>query len=388
MVATTRPSASRRGPVKQAALAQMTCAVLAVYALAAPVVRGSYMHAPEAKHVRTMLGCTPRVLMYPTMLDGFSDPHPLVFSRVDENLGLPRNGKQICGGGYIPVSGTGLQVCGSRNLTIEMTPEKAQVGHSFTMGIVWEYAANTLTRPGAMVGTPATGSVVQNVTGSVTIEVISPVPVFVTLHDEPSSYVFNLGCMGTAKLMARDESVALDLASSGCANSNYAIEIRAEAEGSYPTSVTGMPQGVMLPGGGLGGVPLLVAVEGDTPSSRVMEFRWEPERGQQRSTPYRVCFSAADVYGLAHVIKCITVKVQKCMYCAREGDTIASIASQYDTDWLHLYTTNPLVTNPDALPVGTRINTGVFYEVRKGDYLELLYDRFFVEESQLLGVES
>jgi len=26
--------------------------------------------------------------------------------------------------------------------------------------------------------------------------------------------------------MARDESVALDLASSGCANSNYAIEIR------------------------------------------------------------------------------------------------------------------------------------------------------------------
>ena len=67
MVATTRPSASRRGPVKQAALAQMTCAVLAMYALAAPVVRGSYMHAPEAKHVRTMLGCTPRVLMYPTV---------------------------------------------------------------------------------------------------------------------------------------------------------------------------------------------------------------------------------------------------------------------------------------------------------------------------------
>jgi len=38
--------------------------------------------------------------------------------------------------------------------------------------------------------------------------------------------------------------------------------------------------------------------------------------------------SAADVYGLAHVIKCITVKVQKCVYCAREGDTIVSIASQ------------------------------------------------------------
>jgi len=74
------------------------------------------------------------------------------------------------------------------------------------------------------------------------------------------------------------------------------ITARAEAEGSYPTSVTGMPQGVMLPGGGLGGVPLLVAVEGDTPSSRVMEFRWEPERGQQRSTPYRVCFRCVCVF--------------------------------------------------------------------------------------------
>jgi len=51
-----------------------------------------------------------------------------------------------------------------------------------------------------MVGTPATGSVLQIVNGSVTIEVISPVPVFVNLHDQPSSYVFNLGCMGTGVL--------------------------------------------------------------------------------------------------------------------------------------------------------------------------------------------
>ncbi len=40
-------------------------------------------------------------------------------------------------------------------------------------------------------------------------------------------------------------------------------------------------------------------------------------------------------------------------------------AAMYDTDWLHLYTSNPLITNPDLLPVGTRINTGVIYEVRK-----------------------
>ena len=41
-------------------------------------------------------------------------------------------------------------------------------------------------------------------------------------------------------------------------------------------------------------------------------------------------------------------------------------------------------THTYYLPYTRRINTGVFYQVRKGDYLELLYDRFFVSEQQLL----
>jgi len=277
-------------------------------------------------------------------------------------------------------------VCGSRNLSIEMTPEKAQAGHDFTTHIVWEYAANAQNTPGKSPGKPSVGHVLQNVTGAVTIQVVSPMPAFVTVQDEPTSYAFNLGCMGTANLMAKDMRSALDLSSSGCTSSNYAIDIRPEAEGSYPSSPTGLPQGVEIPGGGVGGVPSFVTVAGDTATSRQMQLRWVPERGQERATPYRVCVSAADTYGLKHAVKCITIKVQKCVYCAREGDTIASIASQYDTDWLHLYTPNPLVTNPDVLAVGTRINTGVFYEVRKGDYLELLYDRFFTEPSQLLAL--
>ena len=60
---------------------------------------------------------------------------------------------------------------------------------------------------------------------------------------------------------------------------------------------------------------------------------------------------------MSRSVRCITVKVQKCVYCSRAGDTLASIAAEYDTDWLHLYTTNPLITNPDSLPVGSRINT-------------------------------
>lgn len=70
MEATTRPAAtsSRGGSVKSTGLARLTRTILVVCVLAAPaVVRGIYMEAPAAKHVRTMVGCTPQVMMHPTV---------------------------------------------------------------------------------------------------------------------------------------------------------------------------------------------------------------------------------------------------------------------------------------------------------------------------------
>ena len=53
-------------------------------------------------------------------------------------------------------------------------------------------------------------------------------------------------------------------------------------------------------------------------------------------------------------------------------------------DWLQIYMANPHISTPDNVPRSlATINTGVFYNVRAGDYLELISQRFFTTISQL-----
>ncbi len=68
-------------------------------------------------------------------------------------------------------------------------------------------------------------------------------------------------------------------------------------------------------------------------------------RGQERSAPYRICFEAADSYGLERVVKCITVKVQKCAYCARQGETLVSLGTHTHTHSAHTHTHTHTHTN-------------------------------------------
>ena len=68
-------------------------------------------------------------------------------------------------------------------------------------------------------------------------------------------------------------------------------------------------------------------------------------RGQERSAPYRICFEAADSYGLERVVKCITVKVQKCAYCARQGETLVSLGTHTHTHSAHTHTHKHTHTN-------------------------------------------
>jgi hypothetical protein len=44
-----------------------------------------------------------------------------------------------------------------------------------------------------------------------------------------------------------------------------------------------------------------------------------------------------------------------------------SVAAEYRTDYLSLYTTNVNVENPDRIPQGTLINIGAMYRVKEGD---------------------
>ncbi len=43
------------------------------------------------------------------------------------------------------------------------------------------------------------------------------------------------------------------------------------------------------------------------------------------------------------------LRVRRCQFCARAGDTLRSLALEFDTDWLQLWGANVGVADPDAL---------------------------------------
>jgi len=112
---------------------------------------------------------------------------------------------------------------------------------------------------------------------------------------------------------------------------------------------------------------------------------WTPSPGKdERLEGYQACFVASDYYGISKVTRCYTVRVRKCKYCLQADETLADVGRRFQVDWLQIYMANPHIPTPDNVPRSlATVNTGVFYDVRAGDYLELLGQRFFMTESQL-----
>jgi len=107
-------------------------------------------------------------------------------------------------------------------------------------------------------------------------------------------------------------------------------------------------------------------------------LRWKAKLSS--SEGYEACFAAVDVAGVTQGAdmkrRCYRIRVKKCQYCVSEGETFASVGADFGIDWLLMYMANPTVRNPDTLPPGTVVNLGVVYEVRPGDYLELIAQKF------------
>lgn len=53
-------------------------------------------------------------------------------------------------------------------------------------------------------------------------------------------------------------------------------------------------------------------------------------------------------------------------------------------DWLHVYTTNPHLKTPDWLEPYSVINTGVLYEVQKGEYVDFIAQKFLTSRKSIL----
>lgn len=113
---------------------------------------------------------------------------------------------------------------------------------------------------------------------------------------------------------------------------------------------------------------------------------WRPERGQDGAT-YTICFHMQDECRTAAVVtRCIAVDVVKCQRCLVAGESLTSIAKEYQTDFLSLYTFNVAMQTPDSLPEGELINLGLRYRVRDQDSLYSLSQRFFLSASAIIAI--
>ena len=82
------------------------------------------------------------------------------------------------------------------------------------------------------------------------------------------------------------------------------------------------------------------------------------------------------------------MRVLKCQHCMDQDSSLQSIAAQYRTDFLSLYTTNIHLVSPDRVPLWTPINVGVLYTVKEGDSMAYLATRFFTTIEKLLEVNA
>ena len=64
-----------------------------------------------------------------------------------------------------------------------------------------------------------------------------------------------------------------------------------------------------------------------------------------------LCLRVADAGTGAFVRRVCSapLRVLRCQFCARPGDTLRSVALEFDTDWLQLWGANVAVADPDAL---------------------------------------
>ncbi len=107
---------------------------------------------------------------------------------------------------------------------------------------------------------------------------------------------------------------------------------------------------------------------------------WQPLRGQEGAS-YSICLAVrASFGGCSHTFfsparyaepgtYCIKVDVQRCRYCAVEGDSLESIAASWGSSWLQLWGGNQL-SQTDTIAPGTPLVLGPRYHVLPGTRLE------------------
>uniref|UniRef100_A0A6U2FUY5 LysM domain-containing protein n=1 Tax=Hemiselmis andersenii TaxID=464988 RepID=A0A6U2FUY5_HEMAN len=219
---------------------------------------------------------------------------------------------------------------------------------------------------------------VTNAQGSVTkpvqFTVLSPSPEIVAFDSTP--IVTNVGCAVSISIDSREA----DLTLRALGNPNYSQNI------SVSYSRTERRGQVVQLGNRLEGATFQVLPGANAWDGVSARFDWVPARGQEAFS-YTVCFHVKDTCGItAELVACRNISVEKCRICLHGGQTLQTVAAEYGTDYLSLYTANVNVLNPDGLAQGELVNTGVLYRVQGGDSMYSIATTFFSSAPQILSV--
>eukprot|EP00291_Cryptomonas_curvata_P024000 CAMPEP_0172163326 /NCGR_PEP_ID=MMETSP1050-20130122/7211_1 /TAXON_ID=233186 /ORGANISM="Cryptomonas curvata, Strain CCAP979/52" /LENGTH=355 /DNA_ID=CAMNT_0012833507 /DNA_START=154 /DNA_END=1221 /DNA_ORIENTATION=- len=115
-------------------------------------------------------------------------------------------------------------------------------------------------------------------------------------------------------------------------------------------------------------------------------FEWTPQRGQE-AQDYIICINLIDFCAYTEVQSvCVNITVLKCQVCIARGETMQSVAANFNTDFLSLYTMNVAIQRPHRISSGTVLNTGVYYKVQLGDTLATLSSKFFTNEQAIFAM--
>ncbi|EKX40605.1 hypothetical protein GUITHDRAFT_113391 [Guillardia theta CCMP2712] len=121
----------------------------------------------------------------------------------------------------------------------------------------------------------------------------------------------------------------------------------------------------------------------------VAVFQWTPLRGMEGQT-HQVCMRGSHVGNSSSLAEvCAFLKVMKCYYCTRVGETLNYVAEQYnfDTNWLRLWNFNPDIQDPDlVLRNYLPVVIGSTYKVQLGDTLSRVAARLRTTIKKILEV--
>jgi len=237
----------------------------------------------------------------------------------------------------------------------------------------------------------------------VQVQVVAPKPVFIGAPQHKDIVEAFVNCPFSMDITAQDETDKSNGAvptgiTIHAASHNYNVKITADLNVKFSAyrnpaqwntkgySAAGMPTGSQLLGDD---------TNENNPLTR--QFKWTPTRGQEGFI-YRQCFVATssisneaahktggcntndeatachDAAGAAATAHCIDISVVRCQYCTNAGETLASVANDWASNWLELWSANSedVLPNPRNLAANTHLTLGPSYGVETGDVLAIL----------------